>query len=89
MYSLEIMNTAKEFWYIFDNRYQSMNPTVISFILIVILIGNPTTNTISFNLDWMFFSLKDKMRIESINYEQLFVLDLSGYEKEIRALAND
>ena len=90
MYSLELMNTAKEFWYVFDNRYLHMNPTVNQLYLDCNLYRkNPTTNTISFNLDWMFFSLKDKMIIDPINYEQLFVLDLSGYEKGIRALAND
>ena len=45
---------------------------------------HPRTNEPRPNLDWMFFSLKEKMRAVPLNYEQLFLEEVLGYTSGIK-----
>jgi hypothetical protein len=90
MYSPELMSRAKEFWYVFDKRYTSAEPDVIQLYLDCYLYKqNPVTNRPIPNFDWMFLLLRDKIKVDSINYEQLFLIEVSRYENGIKRLARD
>jgi hypothetical protein len=91
MYSPELMSRAKQFWYDFDKRYMSADPDVIQLYLDCNLYRpGPTHNSRPRpNLDWMFVLLKDKIRADPLNYEQLFLIELSRYENGIKKLARE
>jgi hypothetical protein len=86
VYSPEFINRAKEFWYVFD-EYTQYNADFIQICLECNLFKiDPRTNEPRPNLDWMFFSLKEKMRAVALNYEQLFLEEVSGYTSGIKKL---
>lgn len=90
VYSPELMSRAKEFWYVFDKRYTSAEPDVIQLYLDCYLYkANPVTNRPTPNLDWMFLLLRNKIKADPINYEQLFLIEVSRYENGIKRLARD
>jgi hypothetical protein len=91
LYSAELLTKAKEFWYAFDNRYNTGDTEVNQLLLNCNLMKeNPTQGGQPIpNLDWMFFSLRDRMRTDPLNYEKSFTADMLPYKKGIITLAND
>jgi hypothetical protein len=90
-YSPDLMNRAKQFWYEFDKRYNDpSDPDVIQLYLDCNLYKpNPITNGRTANLDWMFHLLRDKIRVDPLNYEQLFLIELSRYKNGIERFARE
>jgi hypothetical protein len=94
MYSPELISRAKEFWFTFDNRYIPLetNPDYTYIMQLYfdsyLYIPNPSGNPIH-NLRWMFLKLKEKIRADPLNYEHLFLTEVSRYENGIKALAAD
>ena len=83
------MAKSNEFWYVFDKRYTSDDVTQIYLDCNLYRPNpNPNGNPI-FNFDWMFYSLKEKIRTDPLNYEQLFLVDIKRYEEGVRVLAGD
>ncbi len=92
MYTEELMSKVKEFWYIFDERYTyygSGSEVENLYLNCNLLIANPVRNSIKYNFDWIFFRLQDKIRIDPINYEDLFLKEIITYKAGIVALATD
>ena len=89
-YSPDLLSRAKEFWYIFDKRYLRDDHDLTQLFLNCNLLKlNPATGGLGFNLDWMFFLLKNRMRADPLNYEQSFSIEVSPYKDGIVKLAND
>jgi hypothetical protein len=89
-YSPDLLSRAKEFWYIFDKRYlRDYHDLTQLFLNCNLLKLNPATGGLGFNLDWMFFLLKNRMRADPLNYEQSFSIEVSPYKDGIVKLAND
>ena len=84
LYSLEILSSAKEFWYEFD-RYTLFDPTIMQKYLECNLFKiNPLNQRPSPNLDWMFFSLRHKLRTNPQNYGELFLEEISSFREGIK-----
>jgi hypothetical protein len=96
MYSPELISRAKEFWFIFDNRYIPIptaphyNEVMQLYLNSYLFKPNPTIGGGPIpNLDWMFLKLKENIRADPLNYEQLFLTEVSRYGNGIKALAAD
>jgi hypothetical protein len=89
MASNELIAKANEFWYVFDARYTS-NDVAQLYLDCNLYKPNPNpTGGPIVNFDWMFLSLKDKFNTDPLDYEKLFTIDVSKYEKGIKALSKD
>jgi hypothetical protein len=95
LYSPEVISRAKEFWYIFDNRYQPpenaphYNEVMQLFFDAYLFLPRPGRGSPSPNLDWIFLKLKEKIKADPLNYEQAFLTEVSKYGDGITALAAD
>ncbi|HEU5120466.1 MAG TPA: hypothetical protein VFT71_05725 [Candidatus Nitrosocosmicus sp.] len=89
MLTSDLVAKSEEFWYVFDKRYTSGDVTQM-YLNCNLYRPNPNPNgNPIFNFDWMFNSLKEKIRIDPLNYEQLFLIDVTRYKEGIKVLAND
>ena len=91
LYSPNLLEKVKEFWNTFDSRYLKGDPEVTRLYLSCNLMKvNPVPNRPPmFNLDWMFFVLKDRMQADPLNYEQSLTTEMLTYKNGIIELAND
>src|SRR5918992_2909414 len=95
MYSSDLISRAKEFWFTFDNRYSPAvtdphyNEVMQLYFDTYLYKPNPTGGGPILNLDWMFDKLKEKIRTDPLNYEQLFLAEISRYENAIKSFAAD
>ena len=91
LYSQDLLTKAKEFWYVFDNRYNRGDTEVNQLLLNCNLMKkNPIQGMQPIpNLDWMFFLLRERMHADPLNYEKSFTTDMLPYKNGIIDLASD
>ena len=68
LYSTDLLKKTKEFWYTFDNRYNGGDAEANQLLINCNLMKrNPTPDMPPiYNLDWMFFLLRDGMHTVSV-----------------------
>jgi hypothetical protein len=91
LYSTDLIRKAKEFWYFFDKRYNGGDAEANQLLINCNLMKKNSSPDLppTYNLDWMFFLLRDRMSSSPLNYEASFTTDMLPYKNGIIELAND